>query len=77
MNIFALTDTVTEAVTEVLTDPAAAEFVVSPMNFVTNLKWMGMGMLGIFIVMGAIILCTVALNKALAPKKDANKADEQ
>ncbi len=32
-------------------------------NFVDNLAYMGKGMLGILIVMGAIILVTVLLNK--------------
>lgn len=32
------------------------------MNFVDNLKYMGLGMLGIFVVIGIIILCTVLLN---------------
>ena len=46
----------------------AAEFVIDPMNFIENLKYMGTGMLGIFIVMGAIILSTFALNKILNKK---------
>ena len=36
----------------------------NPMNFVSNLKYMGLGMLGIFVVIGVIILLTVILNKA-------------
>ncbi len=32
-------------------------------NFVENLPYMGKGMVGILIVMGAIILVTVLLNK--------------
>lgn len=32
------------------------------MNFVTNLKYMGLGMLGIFVVIGIIALVTAALN---------------
>ena len=47
---------------------AAAEFQMDPMNFVANLKYMGTGMLGIFIVMGAIILSTFVLNKILNKK---------
>ena len=46
----------------------AAEFQMDPMNFVTNLKYMGTGMLGIFIVMGAIILSTFVLNRVLNKK---------
>lgn len=38
-------------------------------NFVNNLPYMGKGMVGILIVMGAIILVTVALNKIFADKK--------
>lgn len=39
-------------------------------NFVENLPYMGKGMLGILIVMGAIILTTVILNKVFSSKKD-------
>ena len=42
----------------------------NPAAFVENLKYMGVGMLGIFIVIGVIILSVVALNKATAPKSD-------
>lgn len=35
----------------------------NPINFVTNLQWMGKGMLAIFIVMGILILITGLLNK--------------
>ena len=40
-----------------------------PMNFVENLSYLGKGMLGILIVMGAIILVTVVLNKIFSDKK--------
>ncbi|MBR4874218.1 MAG: hypothetical protein IKU87_00100 [Clostridia bacterium] len=33
------------------------------MNFISNLRYMGTGMLSIFIVIGVIILVTVALNR--------------
>ena len=46
----------------------------NPAAFVENLKYMGVGMLGIFIVIGIIILSVVALNKATAPK--APKSDD-
>ena len=39
-------------------------------NFVDNLHYMGKGMLGIGIVMGAIILVTVLLNKVFSSKKN-------
>ena len=48
---------------------------VNPMAFVNNLRYMGLGMLGIFIVMGVIILSVVVLNKATAPKPE--KKDEE
>ena len=34
-----------------------------PMNFVVNLKYMGVGLLCIFIVIGVIIVATVLVNK--------------
>jgi hypothetical protein len=43
-----------------------------PMAFVENLKYMGLGMLGIFVVIGAIIGVTYVLNRVTAPK---NKED--
>lgn len=46
---------------------------MNPMAFVENLKYMGVGMIGIFIVIGIIILSVVVLNKVTAPKK---KSDE-
>lgn len=39
-------------------------------NFVANLKYMGMGMLGIIAVIGVIILITVILSKATQKKED-------
>lgn len=41
---------------------------VNPMNFVTNLWYMGIGMLGIFIVIGVIILLTMLLNNTTSKK---------
>ncbi len=35
----------------------------NPANFVINLKYMGLGMLGIFVVLGIIIVVTLALGK--------------
>ncbi len=34
-----------------------------PVNFINTLGYMGIGMLGIFLVMGIIILITMMLNK--------------
>jgi len=33
-----------------------------PIQFVTNLKYMGIGMLGVFIIIGIIIVCTMLIN---------------
>ncbi|MEE1331022.1 MAG: OadG-related small transporter subunit [Acutalibacteraceae bacterium] len=41
----------------------------NPMNFVNNLRYMGVGMVGIFAVIGVIILVTVLLNKIFSSKK--------
>ena len=45
----------------------------NPAAFVENLKYMGVGMLGIFIVIGVIILSVVVLNKVTAPKKSSDE----
>lgn len=42
---------------------------INIMNFVTNLKYMGLGMLGIIIVIGVIILITMFLNKVTSKKQ--------
>ena len=39
-----------------------------PMNFITNLRYMGIGMLVIFAVIGVIALTTVLINKIFADK---------
>ena len=41
----------------------------NPMNFVVNLKYMGLGMLAIIAVIGAIIVTTMILN-AVTKKKN-------
>ena len=40
----------------------------NPMNFITSLPYMGMGMLGILVVIGVIILLTMLLNKITSKK---------
>ena len=35
----------------------------NPLAFVDNMKYMGLGMLGIFVSIGIIVLVTVILNK--------------
>ena len=46
-----------------------------PMHFVDNLWYMGIGMLGIFIVIGVIVVLTMLLNAATAEKPDSEKKD--
>lgn len=41
-----------------------------PIEFVNNLKWLGLGMLGILIVMGVIIGVTLILNYVTSAKND-------
>ena len=41
-----------------------------PMQFVENLRYVGLGMLGIFIVIGAIALLTMLLNRLTEQKPD-------
>ena len=44
----------------------------NPMGFVENLKYMGIGMLGVFIIVGIIIISTYAIGKIAAkmPQND-------
>ena len=44
-------------------------FMFDPMQFVYNLRYMGIGMLTIFAVIGVIIAITALLNKVLSRKK--------
>lgn len=41
----------------------------NPMHFIDNLSYMLKGMIGIFVVIGVIILITVLLNKITSGKK--------
>ena len=47
-----------------------------PMQFVENLRYMGLGMLDIFIVIGVIMLLTILLNK-LTSKPDASDPEQK
>lgn len=44
-----------------------------PMNFIVNLKYMGLGMLGIFVVLGIIILITLGLGHLPAREQGEDK----
>ena len=48
---------------------------VEPMNFVYNLRYMGLGMLGIFIVMGVIIGVT-SLTNTIFSGREKEEDDE-
>ncbi len=43
--------------------------VFNAINFVNNLKYMGIGLLGVFVIIGIIIGATYAIAKFSAPKK--------
>lgn len=51
------------------------DFQFNPVAFADNLKYMGMGMLGIFMVMGLLIVCCFALNHFTNLK--SNQKDEK
>lgn len=44
-------------------------FNFNPMAFVEHLKYMAQGMIGIFVVIGVIILITALLNKTTSKRK--------
>lgn len=62
MNIWNI---LTTAATE-SAEAAQAVLGFEPVNFVSNLKYMGIGMLTIFIIIGVIILATVLINKTFS-----------
>lgn len=37
-------------------------FTFDPIQFIYNLKWMGIGMLGVFMIVGIIIVATYLIN---------------
>ena len=47
-------------------EETAAQISFQPLNFIENLKYMGIGMLVIFAVIGVIVLTTVLINKVFA-----------
>ena len=47
-----------------------------PMNFIYNLKYMGVGMLGVFIIIGIIMAATYAMGKIKTDKTDKNDGDQ-
>lgn len=49
---------------------------ITPFAFVENLRWMGLGMLGIFIVVGIVVGATYLLNWAFRPRAEKSEGDE-
>ncbi|MBR2952486.1 MAG: sodium pump decarboxylase gamma subunit [Clostridia bacterium] len=47
-----------------------------PMNFIYNLKYMGVGMLGVFIIIGIIMAATYAMGKIKTDKTDKDDGDQ-
>ena len=45
---------------------SSSQMTFQPANFLSNLKYMGLGMLIIFVVIGIIILITMLINKFFA-----------
>ena len=45
-------------------------FIFTPANFIDSLSYMGTGMIGIFLVIGLIVLSTVLLNRLFRGKSD-------
>jgi hypothetical protein len=45
------------------------ELFFRPENFLSMLQYMGIGMLVIFVIIGVIILATMAINKLFSKKK--------
>ena len=54
------------AAAEQAAEQTSAQISFQPMNFITNLQYMGIGMLVIFAVIGVIALTTVLINKIFA-----------
>ncbi len=46
-----------------------------PSNFINNLKYMGFGMLGVFIIIGIIVIATYIISAAT--KGNADKKDKE
>ena len=57
----------TQAVEQEVTD-STTNISFNPENFITNLKYMGIGMLVIFVIIGLIALSTMLINKVFQEK---------
>ena len=73
LNLFFTDSETTTAIPAPATETTAAtqaNLGFEPMNFVDNLQYMGIGMLTIFLIIGAIIVTTQLINKIFSGKKD-------
>ena len=52
------------------------DFKFAPMNFIDNLKYMGIGMLGVFMIVAIIMAATYIIGAATTPKAKKNEDDE-
>ena len=52
--------------TNILAEATAPQLFFEPANFIEYLKYMGIGMLVIFVVIGIIVLTTMLINKVFA-----------
>ena len=64
-----MNEILTAAVTTTAATEAAGQLAFEPANFIENLRYMGIGMLVIFAIIGVIILATMAINKIFSGKK--------
>lgn len=60
---------ISETVSEEASEEASEESEDEPVGFMGNIKYMGLGMVGIFLVIGVVILITVVLNAVTSKKK--------
>lgn len=49
----------------------------NPMGFVENLKYMGIGMLGVFLIVGIIIAATYIIGKCTSRGSDDQQDDQK
>ncbi len=68
-NTIEIVNTVAETVAKTTTVNSFGNITVEPANFVNNLGYMATGMVGIFVVIGIIILATTVMNKIFSKNK--------
>ena len=57
-------------------DILMGNFVFEPMNFVSSLKWMGIGMLGVFMIVGIIMGATYLISHLTSKLGEKKTNDE-